>query len=67
MRGHFVSKEDILSHSESCSTELNLIMTREDNVPNEFRPNPGSSLLHKYSHSPLKGKEIGVTGTGLSH
>lgn len=67
IRGHFVSKEDVLSHSESCSTELNLITTREDNVPNEFRPNAGSSLLYKYSHRPLKAREIGVTGTGLSH
>lgn len=64
---HFVCKEDTLSHSESSVIELNLITTWEDNVPNEFMPNSQSSLIHKYSHRLLKGKEIGVTGTVLSH
>jgi len=67
IRRHFASKEDTLSHSESGVIELNSITTWEDNVPNEFRPNPQSSLMHKYSHRLLKGKEIGVTGTVLSH
>lgn len=40
IRGEFVSIEDILSHSGSHAIEFNLIMTWENNVPNEFRPNP---------------------------